>query len=90
MLPFTSIGTLQCCAPLFLLVLHRLGGAVAFLPWAMPSLFALARHKAWVFSVAGALILADFSDDYGSARPLIALGQACAIEEGSSCAGANP
>lgn len=81
---FTSLGTLLCCALPSLLVLLGLGATVASVLSAMPWLVTLARHKGWVFSIAGALILADFLYVYVVAPRLKAQAQACAIEGGSS------
>lgn len=55
---FTSAGTLVCCALPALFVTMGAGAALAGLVSAAPWLVALSRHKAWVFGIAGVLLLA--------------------------------
>jgi len=61
---FTSVSSLLCCALPSLLVLLGLGASaasmLAFTPW----LVVLSRHKAWTFSISGALIGLSFLNSY--------------------------
>jgi len=50
----------------------------------VPWLVTLARHKLWVFTLAGALIAANFLYVYLLAPRLKAQGQACSIEDGAT------
>lgn len=54
---FTSIGTLLCCALPALLVTLGMGAALAGLVSNVPILITLSEHKAWVFGIAGILII---------------------------------
>ena len=54
---FTSIGTLVCCALPALLVTLGAGAALAGLVSNVPWLISLSEHKAWVFGIAGLLLL---------------------------------
>lgn|SRR5689334_11721163 len=81
---FTSLGTLLCCALPSLLVLFGLGASVAsmlsFLPW----LVTLSRHKAWTFSIAGALIALSFVNTY-YVIPRLGSPEACDADDPSAC-----
>jgi mercuric ion transport protein len=79
---FTSLGTLLCCALPSLLVLLGLGATVASFLTAVPWLVTLARHKAWVFTVSGALIASDFFYIYWLSPRLKAHGESCSIANG--------
>ncbi|MGH9772442.1 MAG: hypothetical protein ACRD4Q_12205 [Candidatus Acidiferrales bacterium] len=79
---FTSLGTLLCCALPSLLVLFGLGATVASFLSAAPWLVTLARHRVWVFTVAGVLIASDSFYVYSLSPRLKAEGEACSIEEG--------
>jgi len=85
---FTSLGTLLCCALPSLLVLFGLGASVvsllAFTPW----LVALSRHKAWTFSISGALIGLSFVNLYYFV-PRLKDGDVCDIDDGSACRDAS-
>ena len=61
---FTSLSTLLCCALPSLLVLFGLGSSIASLLSFMPWLVSLSRHKAWTFSISGALIALSFVNMY--------------------------
>ncbi|MFQ6006300.1 MAG: hypothetical protein ACE5OQ_12435 [Woeseia sp.] len=52
-----SGGTLVCCALPVLLVSLGLGATVAAWTSSFPMLIAISKHKVWVFSGAGALLL---------------------------------
>lgn len=84
---FTSAGTLLCCALPSLLVLFGLGASVAsmlsFLPW----LVTLSRHKAWTFSVSGALIFMSFVNTYYIVPRLRT--KECSPENPTGCAEAS-
>jgi hypothetical protein len=54
---FTSVGTLVCCALPALFVTLGAGAALAGLVSNVPWLISLSEHKAWVFGIAGLLIL---------------------------------
>ena len=54
---FTSLGTLVCCALPALFVTLGAGAALAGLVSNVPWLVALSEHKAWVFCIAGMLLL---------------------------------
>jgi hypothetical protein len=56
---FTSLGTLVCCALPALFVTLGAGAALAGLVSAFPQLIWLSEHKALVFGLAGAAILAS-------------------------------
>lgn len=81
---FTSLGTLLCCALPSLLVLFGLGATVASFLTVAPWLVTLARHRVWVFTVAGVLIASDFFYIYWLAPRLKAEGQACLVEDGTT------
>jgi hypothetical protein len=53
----TSSATLICCALPALLVTIGAGAALAGLVTAFPALIWLSMHKAWVFGIAGVLLL---------------------------------
>ena len=61
---FSSFSTLICCALPSVLVLLGLGTAVASVLSAAPWLVSLSRHKVWIFSIAGTLILTSFFITY--------------------------
>ena len=75
---FTSFGTLLCCAMPSLLVLLGLGATVASFLSAVPWLVVLSRHKAWVFSISGLLIVGNLIYVYVVAPRLRQQGLACA------------
>lgn len=54
---FTSLGTLVCCALPALFVTLGAGAALAGLVSNVPWLISLSAHKAWVFGIAGVLLL---------------------------------
>lgn len=54
---FTSLGTLVCCALPALFVTLGAGAALAGLVSNVPWLISLSEHKAWVFGIAGVLLL---------------------------------
>lgn len=54
---FTSLGTLVCCALPALFVTLGAGAALAGLVSNVPWLISLSEHKAWVFGIAGMLLL---------------------------------
>lgn len=56
---FTSTGTLICCALPALLVSLGAGAVMAGLIEAVPQITWLGKNKAWVFAIAGALLLAS-------------------------------
>lgn len=56
---FTSTGTLICCALPALLVSLGAGAVMAGLIEAAPQITWLGKNKAWVFAIAGALLLAS-------------------------------
>ncbi|MCI0351972.1 MAG: hypothetical protein L0Z53_21330 [Acidobacteriales bacterium] len=78
---FTSLGTLLCCALPSLLVLAGLGTTVASLLSMMPWLVTVSRHKAWVFSVSGMLILLSFVHMRVIAPRLKARSESCASDD---------
>lgn len=82
---FTSLGTLVCCALPSLLVLLGLGATVASFLSAAPWLVTLARHKVWVFTIAGLLIAGNFAYVYRLAPKLRAQGEACSIDSPGAC-----
>jgi hypothetical protein len=55
----TSSATLVCCVLPAILVALGAGAAVAGLVTAVPQLIWLSEHKAWVFGIAGALLIAS-------------------------------
>jgi hypothetical protein len=81
---FTSVSTLLCCALPSLLVLFGLGASVASLLSFMPWLVALSRHKAWTFSICGALIALSFANMYYVA-PRLQMKDACRSDGSSVC-----
>jgi mercuric ion transport protein len=81
---FTSLGTLVCCALPLLLVMVGLGASAASLFSALPWLVSLSMHKAWVFTIAGALIFGNLVYVYALAPRLKAEGQTCAIDAAPS------
>jgi mercuric ion transport protein len=85
---FTSLGTLLCCALPSLLVLFGLGASVASLLAFTPWLVALSRHKAWTFSISGALIGLSFVNLYYFV-PRLKVGDVCDIDDGSACRDAS-
>lgn len=56
---FTSTGTLICCALPALLVSLGAGAVMAGLIEAVPQITWLGKNKAWVFAIAGTLLLAS-------------------------------
>jgi mercuric ion transport protein len=83
---FTSLSTLLCCALPSLLVLIGLGASVASMLSVMPWLVMLSRHKAWTFSISGALIVLSFMNMYYLAPRLVA---GCDPNDPSACRGAS-
>jgi len=81
---FTSLGTLMCCALPSLLVLFGLGASVASLLSFMPWLVTLSRHKAWTFSISGALIALSFVNTYYIV-PRLQLNTSCEADQPSAC-----
>jgi len=65
---FTTSATLVCCVLPILLVTLGLGAAVASMASAAPWLVTLSLHKAWVFGISGAMILASAWAVYRPAR----------------------
>jgi mercuric ion transport protein len=80
--PVAVLGTTVCCALPITLVSLGLGSVVASLVTTAPWLVALSHHKAWVFLVAGGLLLANFWVLYRGG------GTAC--EPGGVCDPARP
>src|SRR5947207_4246993 len=85
---FTSFGTLLCCALPSLLVLLGLGGTVASFLSAVPWLVVLSRHKAWLFSISGLLIIGNLIYVYVVAPRLRQQGLACPSDAPNTCASA--
>src|SRR5437899_8121592 len=83
---FTSFGTLLCCALPSLLVLLGLGATVASFLSAVPWLVVLSRHKAWVFSISGLLIVGNLIYVYVVAPRLRQQGLACPSDAPDACA----
>ena len=86
---FTSFGTLLCCALPSLLVLLGLGATVASFLSAVPWLVVLSRHKAWVFSISGLLIVGNLIYVYVVAPRLRQQGLACPSDAPDACASAS-
>lgn len=82
---FTSMGTLLCCALPSLLVLVGLGATVASVLSAAPWLVTLSGYKAWVFVIAGALLVGNFAYLYRRGQGLAAEGPACSVEGSNAC-----
>ncbi len=78
---FSSFSTLICCALPSVLVLLGMGTTVASLLSAAPWLVSLSRHKVWIFSTAGTLIVCSFVVTYVIAPRVLPTG---------SCDAANP
>lgn len=81
---FSSFSTLICCALPSILVLLGLGTTVASLLSVAPWLVSLSRHKAWTFSIAGALIAASFVMTFVIA-PRLQQGEVCAADDPTTC-----
>lgn len=81
MTPVAVLGTTVCCALPITLVALGLGSVVASLVTTAPWLVTLSQHKAWVFLLAGGLILANYWALYGG-------GSAC--EPGGVCDPTRP
>jgi mercuric ion transport protein len=82
---FSSFGTLICCALPSVLVLLGMGTTVASLLSAAPWLVGFSRHKAWTFSISGALIVSSLIVTYFVA-PRLRSGQVCDIDGVNTCA----
>ncbi|HEX7159070.1 MAG TPA: hypothetical protein VF214_08660 [Edaphobacter sp.] len=81
---FGGLSTLICCALPSVLVLVGMGTAVASLLSAAPWLVNFSRHKAWTFSIAGALIAASFVMTYVVA-PRLRAGEVCEADDPTTC-----
>jgi mercuric ion transport protein len=81
---FSSFSTLICCALPSVLVLLGMGTAVASVLSSAPWLVSLSRHKIWIFSIAGALILTSVVMTYVVA-PRLQRGHACAADDPTTC-----
>ncbi len=81
---FSSFSTLICCALPSVLVLLGMGTAVASVLSSAPWLVSLSRHKVWIFSIAGTLILASVVMTYAIA-PRLQRGDACAADDPTTC-----
>ena len=86
---FTSFGTLLCCALPSLLVLLGLGATVASFLSAVPWLVVLSRHKTWVFSISGLLIVGNLIYVHVVAPRLRQRGLACPSDAPDACASAS-
>src|SRR5437764_1420776 len=86
---FTSLGTLLCCALPSLLVLLGLGATVASTLSALPWLVTLSHHKAWVFTIAGSMISANFVYVYAVAPRLQMNDGACDPADPAACQAAS-
>lgn len=75
--PVAVLGSTVCCALPIALVSLGMGSVVASLVTSAPWLVALSSHKAWVFLLAGGLLLANYWALYRSG------GAAC--EPGGVC-----
>lgn len=82
---FASMGTLLCCALPSVLVLVGLGATVASVLSAAPWLVTLSGHKAWVFVIAGTLLVGNFAFLYRRGQGLAAEGPACSVEGMDAC-----
>lgn len=58
--PVAVLGTLVCCALPITFVVLGAGSVVASVVSTAPWLADLSRHKAWVFSLAGLMLAADY------------------------------
>ena len=85
---FTSLSTLLCCALPSLLVLIGFGASVASILSFMPWLVILSRHKAWTFSITGALIVLSFVNTY-FVVPHLQLDGECIASDPSVCGDAS-
>src|SRR3982750_1930340 len=74
----------MCCALPSLLVLFGLGASVASLLSFMPWLVTLSRHKAWTFSISGALIALSFVNTY-YVVPRLRVSDNCEMDDSSAC-----
>jgi hypothetical protein len=83
--PFTSFGTLICCALPSLIVLLGLGATVGAVLSAAPWLVTLSRHKEWVFAVSGTLIAGNLLYVYVLSPRLRARGAACSPDAPEAC-----
>jgi hypothetical protein len=81
---FSSFSTLICCALPSVLVLVGMGTAVASLLSAAPWLVGFSHHKAWTFSIAGALIAVSFVMTYVIA-PRLRPGEVCDANDPTTC-----
>ncbi len=81
---FSSFSTLICCALPSVLVLLGMGATVASLLSAAPWLVSLSRHKIWIFSIAGVLIMLSFIVTYFIA-PRLRAGETCDADDPATC-----
>jgi mercuric ion transport protein len=86
---FSSFSTLLCCALPSVLVVLGLGTTVASVLSVAPWLVSLSRHKAWTFSISGALIALSFAVTYVVAPRLRAEGEACSADDPGACGEAS-
>lgn len=75
--PVAVLGTTVCCALPITLVSLGLGSVVATLVSTAPWLVALSKYKAWVFLLAGGLLVVNYRALYNSSAPTCAPGGFC-------------